>query len=143
MPDPQECHLAQLVNEPIPVEKYTRWLGEPGCGAVLLFCGNVRDTNRGQSVIRIDYHAHESMARKQLTRITASLVEAGAHRALAIHRLGTLEVGETSILLGVSLAHRRDGFGLLEQGMERIKADVPIWKHEQYQDGTVAWIEGS
>ncbi|MDE0959954.1 MAG: molybdenum cofactor biosynthesis protein MoaE [Planctomycetota bacterium] len=135
--------MARLIHEPIQIEKFTSGLAEPGCGAVIFFCGNVRETNRGKTVLRIDYHAYESMALRQLAQITTSLVEEGAQRAVAIHRLGTLEVGETSILLGVSLAHRKIGFGLLEQGMEMIKSTVPIWKHEHYQDGSVAWIEGS
>lgn len=136
-------HEAQLTQTRIDVSEYTAWLTDPGCGAVMVFCGNVRQSNQGKSVTRIEYHAYESMALAQLTSITKSLIEAGATRAIAVHRLGMLEVGETSILLGISLPHRKQGFQLLEEGMEQIKQSVPIWKHEHYHDGNAAWIEGS
>ncbi|MEC9476340.1 MAG: molybdenum cofactor biosynthesis protein MoaE [Planctomycetota bacterium] len=134
---------AELVSSTIDVSEQTAWLADPGCGAVLVFCGNVRDSNQGQAVTRIEYQAYESMALSQLREVAKSLLDAGATRALAVHRLGMLEVGETSILLGISLPHRKDGFQLLERGMEQIKTTVPIWKHEHYVDGNVAWIEGS
>ena len=134
---------AQLVKTAIDVSEHTAWLTDPLCGAVLIFCGNVRQSNRDQVVTRIDYQAYESMALSQLTMVAQSLVDAGATRAIVVHRLGMLEVGETSILLGISLPHRKDGFQLLERGMEQVKKVVPIWKHEHYQDGSPAWIEGS
>ena len=134
---------AQVVDQRIDVDECSRWLSSADAGAVLLFCGNVRDHNRGRQVTRIDYHAYESMACKELETVTRSLLAEGATRALAIHRIGSLEVGETSIVLGVSLAHRKDGFRLLETGMEHIKSSVPVWKHEHSQDGTTSWIEGS
>ncbi|MGE4620371.1 MAG: molybdenum cofactor biosynthesis protein MoaE [Planctomycetota bacterium] len=138
----QQFH-AQLVKTTIDIEKHTTWLGDPSCGAVLVFCGNVRQQNRDQIVTKIDYQAYETMALSELTAVARSLVEAGATKALAVHRLGLLEVGETSILLGVSLPHRKEGFRLLEKGMEQIKQMVPIWKHEHYQAGNPRWIEGS
>ncbi len=143
MTDSGDNILARLVREPIDIQQFSNWLGEPDCGAVLLFCGNVREQNRGKGVARIDYHAHESMALSELKKVTHFLVQNGATRSVAIHRLGSLEVSEMSILLGIALPHRKTGFGLLEQGMEMIKSTVPIWKHEHYQDGTVEWIEGS
>ena len=143
MPDSSPPYFAQLVTSAIDVSKQTAWLTDPRCGAVLVFCGNVRESNQGQAVTRIEYQAYESMALSQLETVTKSLVDAGATRALAVHRLGMLEVGETSILLGISLPHRKDGFQLLERGMEQIKKMVPIWKHEHYRDGNAVWIEGS
>jgi molybdopterin synthase catalytic subunit len=141
--DTDDNILARLVREPIEIQHISSWLGEPNCGAVLLFCGNVREYNRGKNVARIDYHAHETMALSELRKVAHFLVHHGATRAVAIHRLGSLDVSEMSILLGIALPHRKTGFGLLEQGMEMIKSTVPIWKHEHYQDGTVEWIEGS
>ena len=134
---------AQLVRSAIDVSSSTSWLGDPGCGAVLVFCGNVREKNRDQVVTKIEYQAYESMALAQLNQVVRSLVDRGAQRAMAIHRLGMLEVGETSVLLGISLPHRKDGFRLLEEGMEQIKKMVPIWKHEHYRDANPVWIDGS
>jgi len=136
-------YFAQLVKTAIDISEHTAWLASPDCGAVLVFCGNVRQSNRDRIVTRIDYQAYESMALSQLTAVVQSLVTEGATRALAVHRLGMLEVGETSVLLGISLPHRKDGFQLLERGMEQIKKLVPIWKHEHYRDGNPAWVEGS
>jgi len=134
---------AQLVRSTIDVSSSTSWLGDPGCGAVLIFCGNVRDKNRDQAVTKIEYQAYETMALAELNQVARSLIDRGAHRAIAIHRLGMLEVGETSVLLGISLPHRKDGFQLLEEGMEQIKKMVPIWKHEHYRDANPVWIDGS
>lgn len=143
MSDSDSPFRAQLVTSAIDISRSTAWLGDPGCGAVLVFCGNVRNQNRDQVVTNIEYQAYESMALAELTRVTRSLVDRGAQRALVIHRLGMLEVGETSVLLGISLPHRKDGFRLLEEGMAQIKKMVPIWKHEHYQDANPVWIEGS
>ena len=134
---------ARLCREVIDTEAARSWLTDDACGAIHLFCGVVRDLNRDRSVTRIEYHAHESLALRSLEKIVEGLVQSGAKKAIAIHRLGMLEVGETSILLGVSLPHRKEGFALLERGMQEIKADVAVWKHEHYTDGPPEWIEGS
>ncbi|OUU26022.1 MAG: hypothetical protein CBC13_01050 [Planctomycetia bacterium TMED53] len=134
---------AQLTREAIDTEKARSWLDDPGCGAIHIFCGVVRDLNRSKTVTAIEYHAHEPLALRSLEKVVAGLVDDGATKALAIHRLGMLKVGETSILLGVSLPHRKEGFGLLERGMIEIKSEVAVWKHEHYRDDAPEWIEGS
>ena len=134
---------ASLCREAIDTEAAREWLTDPTCGAVLLFCGVVRNLNRSRAVTRIEYHSHESLALRSLEKIVEGLVESGAQKALAIHRLGMLEVGETSILLGVSLPHRKEGYALLERGMNEIKAEVAVWKHEHYENDPPEWIEGS
>ncbi|MDG2084431.1 MAG: molybdenum cofactor biosynthesis protein MoaE [Planctomycetota bacterium] len=136
-------YSASLTRDPISAEEASRWLQDSTCGAIHLFCGVVRDLNREQTVTRIEYHSHEPLALKSLEKIVAGLVESGATKAIAIHRLGMLEVGETSILLGVSLPHRKRGFELLERGMLEIKSEVAVWKHEHYTDSPPEWIEGS
>ena len=134
---------ARLCREVIDTESARAWLTDDACGAIHLFCGVVRDLNRDRSVSRIEYHAHEPLALRSLEKIVEGLVLSGAKKALAIHRLGMLEVGETSILLGISLPHRKEGFALLERGMLEIKSEVAVWKHEHYRDGPPEWIEGS
>ncbi len=136
-------YKAILSREVINSDDARSWLDDPACGAIHIFCGVVRNLNRSKPVTRIEYHAHEPLALRSLELIVESLVDRGATKALAIHRLGMLEVGETSVLLGISLPHRKVGFELLEQGMNEIKAEVAVWKHEHYRDDTPEWIEGS
>lgn len=110
-------------------------------GAFVTFEGKVRNRNEGRNVIRLDYEAFEPLAVKEGQQI---LDEAKSMFALelatAVHRLGTLEVGETAVWIGVAAGHREKAFQACEWIIEELKRRVPIWKREHYSDGDPIWV---
>lgn len=114
-------------------------------GAVVVFEGVVRDHHEGHAVLRLEYHAYDSMARRQLAAVAEEVLHEYRDRELhdiAIHhRTGTLEVGEVSLLVAVSAAHREDAFAAALRTVDRVKETVPVWKKEYGPDGAT-WQEG-
>jgi len=134
----------RLQDTPLSSEEALARVDAPGCGARLLFCGTVRDHHLGRQVERLEYQAYEPMALREFERIARRVLERWPIEQIAIfHRLGTLEVGETSLVVAISLAHRSDGFDAMSHIIDSIKETVPIWKREHYTDGSPRWIEGS
>ncbi|MEM6885578.1 MAG: molybdenum cofactor biosynthesis protein MoaE [Verrucomicrobiota bacterium] len=98
-------------------------------GAVVEFRGIVRGTEDGQTIQALDYEAHESMAVKELLKITAELeTQFSCDQLMFIHRLGQVQVGEMSLYLRVESKHRAEAFGCCQKLIDRMKQDVPIWK---------------
>ena len=114
-------------------------------GACVLFEGVVRDHHEGRAVERLEYEAYEEMALRQLEAVAAEVAEEYRDRevhAIGIHhRVGPLVVGETSLLVAVSAAHRRDAFEAALRAVDRVKETVPVWKKEWGPDGS-HWQEG-
>ena len=128
--------MASLITEPIDLQ---RVIG--ACRGAL--DGVVRNHHNGRSVIGIDYHAYESMALKELTRIEDEATERWSDaQANIVHRIGSLGIGEASVCIAVSSPHRAEAFEACRFCIDRIKETVPVWKKELYSDGH-AWIEGS
>ena len=110
-------------------------------GAQVLFTGTARARSEGVETKSLDYEAHEAMAGPALERLCAETVDRFGLCACAVeHRLGRVDVGETSVAVATSAAHRRDAFAAAAWLMDRIKHDVPIWKCEERVDGTREWI---
>ena len=135
--------MARLTGQPIDLEAAVAEVRSPRAGALLTFEGVVRDHNRDKTVTGIEYHAYEPMAARRLDAIEAEArsrwPEARIH---ILHRLGLLNIGESSVVIAVSSPHRDTGFAALRFAIEEIKKTVPIWKKEIYQSG-FEWIEGS
>jgi molybdopterin synthase catalytic subunit len=111
-------------------------------GAVVTFEGTVRNNTKGSPTLCLDYECYESMALKMMARIGQEI--AAAHevgRVAMVHRLGRMLVGETSVAVIVTAAHRRPAFEAALEGIDRLKKLVPIWKKEHFVDGEV-WVEG-
>ena len=117
----------------------------PSSGACVVFEGVVRDHHEGHAVIRLEYEAYEEMAARQLEAVARETLAAYGDREVydvAIHhRVGMLEVGETSLLVVVSAAHRQDAFDAALRTVDRVKETVPVWKKEWGPDGA-QWQEG-
>jgi len=113
------------------------------CGAVNLFVGLVRDHNAGRQVVGLEYECYEPLAVRSFERIAE---EAAAHWPdvhLAIaHRVGTLRIGEASVVIAAASPHRAESFAACRYAIERIKQISPIWKRERFEGGDV-WIEGA
>jgi molybdopterin synthase catalytic subunit len=118
----------------------TAHAADPGAGALVTFVGTVRDNARGRAVIALDYEAYPAAAEKMLARICTEMRERWPIIGAAVeHRTGRLEIGEASVVIAVSSAHRDAAFAAAAHAIERIKEIVPIWKKELYADGAT-WI---
>lgn len=136
--------VSSIVKESIDLTEVGESASDPGSGAVLTFSGTVRNNHRGREVVAIEYHVYESMAIKEMDRLESEIRERWSKTsAHIVHRVGYLNVGETSVLIAVSSPHRAEGFAALRFAIDSLKERVPIWKKEIYADGSYAWIEGS
>ncbi|CAN5780266.1 molybdenum cofactor biosynthesis protein MoaE [soil metagenome] len=129
-----------VTESPLNTETIQRLVADDASGAIALFVGTVRDHARGHRVIRLDYEAYEPAAEKMLARIGAEIRERwSVGRIAIIHRFGSLVVGESSVIIGISSPHRGEAFDATRYAIERIKEIVPIWKKEWYEGGS-SWI---
>ena len=137
-----ECVVhSQIVRRPIDVQALASAVAVPECGAALTFAGAVRrDSAEGRTVTRITYEGYERMAEETLGRIAGEVARQHGARVSVEHRLGCLEIGEISVGIAVAAPHRGDGFAALRDMIERIKKDLPIWKKEEFSDGTAEWL---
>ena len=117
-------------------------VASPAAGAIDVFLGVVRDNNLGRRVGHLVYEAYPSMAEKVMAEIGAEAKERfGLEECAILHRTGRLEIGETSLLIAISSAHRASAFEGGRWLVDTIKKKVPVWKKEVWEDGE-AWIEG-
>lgn len=131
-----------LIEGPIDLEALIRATEDPGCGAVLIFTGNVRNRHQGRPVARLSYSAYRPMALERLRRIARDLEGAASTlRVGIVHRLGDVDVGEASVVIAVASPHRATAYDASRTALERLKAEVPIWKREHYADGRSVWRE--
>ena len=111
-------------------------------GALVVFDGIVRNNTRGRRTLYLDYEAYEAMALTAMQRLAAEAKQQFAVREVAlVHRLGKLEIGETSVLIVVASAHRGAAFDACRWIIDTLKKIVPIWKKEHFEDGAV-WADG-
>lgn len=114
-----------------------------GDGALVPFVGLVRDHNQGRRVEFLEYEAYEALAVRALARIVNEAGQSWPDTRVAVHhRIGRLEIGEASIIIGAASAHRAHAFAACRYTIERVKQIVPIWKHEHFAGGDV-WLEGA
>ena len=132
-----------MTADPLDIAPLAALVSGPGCGAVATFAGLVRDQNAGRRVLWLDYEAYAPLAAKAFERIGEEAARAWPSARLAIaHRVGRLEIGETSVAIAAASPHRADAFAACRYAIERIKQIAPIWKHEHFEGGEV-WIEGA
>jgi len=133
--------MIQLTHNPIDPAALLELSRSPAAGAVVLFLGTVRLTTDGRQTASLDYEAYPEMARQTLADLEA---EARRRWPLAecrvVHRLGRLAVGEVSVAIATSAAHRQPAFEAAAWLIDRIKQVVPIWKKENLADGTGRWV---
>jgi len=135
---------AALVHEPIDPARVLAMVGEDAHGAAVLFVGVVRDHAAGRSVCGIRYDAYEEMAQEVLAAIAReACARSGSDRLAVLHRLGELNVGEVSVAIAVSSAHRAQAFDASRYVIEEIKQRLPVWKKERYLDGGEGWVDGT
>ncbi|GMV04309.1 MAG: hypothetical protein AMXMBFR53_05900 [Gemmatimonadota bacterium] len=135
---------ASVTRDPIRGEAVLALVGADEDGAVLLFLGVVRDHADGRAVTGMRYEAYEEMARDVLAEIAAEAARIlGTERVAVVHRVGELDVGETSVAVAVSSPHRAQAYEASRYVIEEIKKRLPVWKRERYADGGDRWVAGS
>jgi MoaE-MoaD fusion protein len=133
---------AAIVREAIDTPLALKRLKQPEDGAAVVFEGIVRNHTRGRRTLYLDYEAYEEMALKQMEELAArALTEFKIRDVTIVHRLGRLEIGETSVLIVVASAHRAAAFDACRWLIDTLKRTVPIWKKEYFEDGAV-WADG-
>ena len=132
--------LFEIREEPLSADEVFAAVRRPDAGAVVVFCGTVRDHSRGQQVTRLDYEAYTSMASSQLAAVGRAIeAEHPGVVLAAVHRVGTVAVGELAVVCAASAAHRAAAFSACSQLIDRLKEQVPIWKRE-YGPGGAEWV---
>src|SRR5277367_5728153 len=132
----------EIVDETIPAAEIAAEIKAGPDGAVCVFDGIVRDNTRGRKTLYLDYEAYREMALEQMRGLAAEAVtKFGVRDVALVHRLGRLQVGETSVLVVVASAHRGAAFDACRWLIDTLKKTVPIWKKEQFVDGAI-WADG-
>lgn len=127
----------RVVEEPLSIERLSRMVGRPGAGAIVSFQGTTRD------VPRLEYEAYGEMAEERIAAILTDCVQRhGLEAAAAEHRIGSVPLGEASVVVAVAAAHREEAFAGAREAIDRIKAEAPIWKREVDASGA-RWVEGT
>jgi len=135
-------HRAAIVREEIDPQAVLSRIKQPSDGAAVVFEGVVRDHTHTRRTLYLDYEAYEEMALKQMEGlIEMALKQFPVRDAAIVHRLGRLQIGETSVLIVVASAHRAAAFDACRWLIDTLKRTVPIWKKEYFQDGAV-WADG-
>jgi molybdopterin synthase catalytic subunit len=133
--------LVQITAEPLQERALLEAVGDPGAGAIALFSGVVRRETQGRAVKFLEYEAHGPMALVKMREIGRMVRDRwpDVRRLALVHRIGRLEIGESSVLIAVSSPHRQQAFEACHFAIDTLKEIVPIWKKEHYRGGEV-WI---
>jgi molybdopterin synthase catalytic subunit len=134
--------LFLLAREPIIATTFVQHVRGASDGAIVTFDGFVRNESHGRTTLYLDYEAYEAMAVTKMGEIGVQIHEKfPIHRVAIVHRLGRLEIGETSVFIAVSAPHRPAAFDACRFAIDILKRTVPIWKKEYFADGAV-WADG-
>lgn len=134
--------MLEFTDHTIDVGRLARALNDGRAGALASFEGRVRNTHLGKGVMALEYEASAVLARNEFAKIAAAAkCEWRVLEVLCVHRVGRLEIGETAIWLGVLAPHRKEAFAACEHIMSELKARLPIWKKEFWNDGTYTWVD--
>jgi len=133
--------MFRVTTEPLSVQQVNDLVKRPTDGAVVTFDGIVRNNFDGRSVRYLEYEAYAAMAEKKLAEIGAEVQQKFAVGEIAMmHRIGRLEIGESSIVIAVAAPHRQAAFEACAYAMDRVEAEVPVWKKESFADGADHWV---
>lgn len=132
--------MIELTSHPLDPDQFTAAVRRGANGAVVTFLGTTRDNFDGKRVLTLEYEAFDEMAVKKLEEVRQELLaEFGLDEIAIGHRIGTVGIGEISLVVAVGSPHRKEGFYACHKAVDRIKEVVPIWKKEIYQDGS-RWV---
>jgi molybdopterin synthase catalytic subunit len=129
-----------LTTSPLSVTEHEAAVAHPAAGAVVSFCGVVRDHDGGRGVHRLLYEAHPD-AEAVLAEVAAEIAKDPAVQGLAVsHRVGELAIGDVALVAAVATAHRAQAFALCARLVDTVKDRLPVWKHQHFADGSDEWV---
>ena len=135
-----ELVYAVVTDAPVHIQELSKLVANPHSGAVVTFCGDVRDHDGGKEVASPLYEIHPS-APEQIKLITQSIMGRFEIEKVAVaHRYGDIAIGETAFAVAVSAAHRQAAFDACSAIVDEVKAKLPIWKHQKFTDGSDEWV---
>ena len=132
--------LVDLRETPLDVAEVVAALDDEAAGGLTLFVGRVRDHDGGKDVDGLDYSAHPSALDKLREVCERIAEEYDVHGVAAVHRTGTLAIGDIAVVVATTAAHRGEAFTASRALIDTLKAEVPIWKHQRFGDGTDEWV---
>lgn len=139
MPHPA-VRLAAISEEPLSVADVLDSLEDPTAGGLVLFVGRVRDHDHGQGVTGLSYSAHPT-ALDRLREVCERVAEAhDVTGVAAVHRVGDLAIGDLAVVVATTAGHRGSSFEASRALIDTLKAEVPIWKHQRFTDGSDEWV---
>jgi molybdopterin synthase catalytic subunit len=132
--------LIAVRESELSVDEVRAAVADPAAGGIALFAGAVRDSDHDRGVSGLSYSAHPSAA-DELRRVAEVIAEKYPVIGIAaVHRVGDLAIGDLAVVLAVSCPHRAEAFGACRDLIDILKASVPIWKHQRFDDGTAEWV---
>jgi molybdopterin synthase catalytic subunit len=135
-----ELVYAVVTDVPVHIQELSKLVANPHSGAVVTFCGDVRNHDGGKEVASLLYEIHPS-APEQIKLITQSIMGRFEIEKVAVaHRYGDIAIGETAFAVAVSAAHRQAAFDACAAIVDEVKAKLPIWKHQKFTDGSDEWV---
>jgi molybdopterin synthase catalytic subunit len=140
VPEHADVALVAVRDAPLSVDEVLDAVRHPACGGVALFVGLVRDHDHGDSVTALEYSAHPS-ALETMDRVCREVLDRGeALRVAAVHRVGSLAVGDLAVVVAAAAPHRGQAFAAARDVIDTLKAQTPIWKHQHLGDGSTEWV---
>ena len=132
--------LIAVRESELSVDEVRAAVADPAAGGIALFAGAVRDTDHDRGVTGLSYSAHPSAA-AELRRVAEVIAEKYPVIGIAaVHRVGDLAIGDLAVVLAVSCPHRAEAFDACRDLIDILKASVPIWKHQRFDDGSAEWV---
>lgn len=130
----------EVTDAPLSLDRLVAEVGTNADGAVVTFVGLVRDNHLGRQVVALEYEAYPDLAEHEMRALSEDVAaKYGLHGIGIRHRTGRLAIGEISVVIAVAAPHRAEAFAACAEALDRLKATVPVWKKEWYDDGS-AWI---
>lgn len=130
----------QISSTPLSVDRVLAAVADERVGGIGLFVGTVRNTDQDRSVITLDYTAHPSAESTLRQVVEQTIVGRDVITAAVEHRIGRLAIGDLAVVVAVGAAHRAEALETCRDLIDRIKAEVPIWKEQEFADGEAAWV---
>lgn len=132
--------LVAVREDPLSVDEVLTAVADPRAGAVVPFVGVVRDHDEGRGVAGLAYSAHPTAQARLEAVVAQAAAMPGVTAAAAVHRVGPLQVGDLAVVCAVSAAHRGEAFDACRALIDTLKSTVPIWKHQEFADGSDEWV---
>jgi molybdopterin synthase catalytic subunit len=132
--------LVDLRETPLDVAEVVAALDDDASGGLTLFVGRVRDHDGGRDVDGLDYSAHPSALDRMREVCERVAKEYDVHGVAAVHRVGTLAIGDIAVVVATTSAHRGEAFAASKALIDTLKAETPIWKHQRFGDGSDEWV---